>query len=647
MSSSAQARLTVGLIQITEPMDELHYLPYSIGLLQTYVEAHGEHADQMVFLPPTWLREPRARILPRLASADVLGFSVHVWNYRYTLALAAAAKAQRPDCLILFGGPHVPDQAEAFLRAHPFIDLAVHGEGEESFRRILDRRCVSEQSDWSDLRGISYLDAAGRFHAQGKGERVRELDRIPSPYLTGYFDPLLAAYPEHRWVAVWESNRGCPFSCTFCDWGTINSKVLRFELERLQAEIDWFGSHGIEYVYCADANFGILPRDIDLARRLIHARMRYGYPQCVLVQMTKNQTERAFTAFKELTDAGMLPKIPLSLQSVNPEVLKHIKRDNISQEMYHELLKRFTAAGISTYTDILVGLPGETYQSFSDGISSLITQGQHGDVRFWNAYLLPNAEMSQPDYRRRFGLGSVEIPYLVPFSEAIAPLDGVQEMLEMVVETDTMPRSDWVRMRSLAWMTQILYFSGFLQPALLLVHGLAGVPHREMLRVFFEAPLPPEAQIIAYLRRLLITKAEAILTGEHEFMVARSPVHGKQVYLPTQAFVMTELLNSPYLQQVYGEAHLLLEGLLRSQQRSLPPDLLKQALLLSYQLFVTQLPSDRFELQLSYNLYGCFQAMLRGQPPQLQSGRWRLCRRPDAMGQLEIAESALEPAQGN
>ena len=627
-------------------MEKMFYLPYSIALLQTFVEAHAADSARYSFLPPVWLREPRARILPRLEPADVLGFSIHVWNSRFTLALAEAAHHQNPHALILFGGPHVPERAEAFLREHPFIDLVVHGEGEEVLLQLLEGYDPAQPDcmGWDAIPGISWIDSEGSFHTNGKAARVKTLEQVPSPYLEGYFEPLLAAHPQQQWVAIWESNRGCPFSCSFCDWGTINSKVLRFEMDRLQAEIEWFGQHGIQFVYCIDANFGILPRDIDIARRLIQSKLRHGYPLSVLVQMTKNQTERAFTAFKELTDAGMLPKIPLSLQSVTPTVLKDIKRDNISQEMYHELLKRFVNAGISTYTDILVGLPGETFDSFAEGISRIITQGQHEDVRFWNSYLLPNAEMSQPEYRAKYGIESVEIPYMVPFSEATPPIDGIHEMFEMVVRTETMTREDWAKMRALAWMSQVLYFSGFLQPTLLLVNALTGISHKELLLTFFDRPLPPEVQVFGYMRNLLMSKAHAILAGSHEFLETHSPMRNAPVYLPTQVHVMTELFNSQWLGQSYGEAHLLLQRTIAAHGRSLPDNLLKESLLMSHQLFQASHPEYRFEMNLSYNLYQGYQAILKDHPWQLTPGRWRLSRAADPFGRLEFSEVQLSPA---
>ena len=65
-------------------------------------------------------------------------FSLYVWNERLTLEVARRLKAEKPNILIIFGGPQVPDRSEAFLRAHPFVDVACHGEGEQTFLKLID-----------------------------------------------------------------------------------------------------------------------------------------------------------------------------------------------------------------------------------------------------------------------------------------------------------------------------------------------------------------------------------------------------------------------------------------------------------------------------------------------------------------------------
>ena len=123
------------------------------------------------------------------ARADVVGFSTYVWNAQISLESARRLKRANPDQLVIFGGPHVPDHAESFLRANPFIDLVVHNEGERTFVDILQRL---PGRDWSGIRGISYLAADGQFVRTPPVERMKNLEELPSPFINGMFDELIA-----------------------------------------------------------------------------------------------------------------------------------------------------------------------------------------------------------------------------------------------------------------------------------------------------------------------------------------------------------------------------------------------------------------------------------------------------------------------
>ena len=165
-------------------------------------------------------------------------------------------------------------------------------------------------------------------------------------------------------MAHLETNRGCPFSCTYCDWGSAtNSKVARMHLERVYLELEWFAKHKIEFIFCCDANFGMLPRDYEIVLKAVELKKKYGYPHVLSVQNTKNARERAYKVQKLLADSGLSKGVTLAMQSVDPHTLKSIKRDNISIEDYQELQRRFTKDGIPTYTEFILGLPGDTYES--------------------------------------------------------------------------------------------------------------------------------------------------------------------------------------------------------------------------------------------------------------------------------------------
>ncbi len=95
------------------------------------------------------------------------------------------------------------------------------------------------------------------------------------------------------------------------------------------------------------------------------------------------------------------------MQSIDAETLLAVKRDNISLKTYFELQRRFARDRVETYSDMILGLPGETFDSFADGVSRLIENGQHNRIQFNNLSILPNAEMGNPAYQRRYGMVTV------------------------------------------------------------------------------------------------------------------------------------------------------------------------------------------------------------------------------------------------
>ena len=148
------------------------------------------------------------------------------------------------------------------------------------------------------------------------------------------------------------------------------------------------GKEKIEYIFVCDANFGIKKRDIDIAKTVASVKEKTGFPQGFSVQNTKNATERAYQTQKIISDAGLNKGVALSMQSLDPHTLKNIKRDNISLESYFELARRFTRDKVETYSDLILPLPGETYNSFVKGVDLLIQAGQHNRIQFNNLSIL-------------------------------------------------------------------------------------------------------------------------------------------------------------------------------------------------------------------------------------------------------------------
>ena len=590
--------MKIGLVQINIGLKWARMLPYSVGLLQAYAERHA--AERHEWLLPVYRRMPVAEAVEQLRGADVAGFSAYVWNERLSLAIARALKEARPQTLVVFGGPQVPDRSEAWLRAHPYVDVAVHGEGEAVFTALLDAR------DRADVPGISWLREDGSYEQHPKGHRIADMTEIPSPYLEGTFAPLQAANPNERWIMIWETNRGCPFSCTFCDWGSATqSKVFRFDEERIYDEVEWMGRNEIGFVFCCDANFGMLRRDYEITQAVVAAKERYGFPFSFSVQNAKNATERAYRIQKLINQSLNAYGVTLSLQSSNEQTLANIRRENISSESYRELQRRFARDGVYTYTDIILGLPGESYGGFADSIGQAIGDGQHNHVQFHNCSLLPNAEMAHPDYVARFGIRTV--PQLIrnPHDQ-VDFANEVEEYLDTVIATDAMPAEDWVRAKVYWWLADLLYFDRLLQLPLALLEAKYGVTIREGIERLAASRAPE----IAATMQMLTGHARAIQRGGPEYV--SEPGWGGMIW-PADQHALISLVLGGRLEAFYEQAADELAALCPGDDTAL-----REAVELNHALLRVPGPAADVPLVLSHNLLEFHRGLLAGEPVPLE-----------------------------
>lgn len=608
--------IKIGLIQINNSFSGQNYLPYSLACLRSYIEAHTHDSARYQFLPMVYKRLPISQIVDRIQHADIIGFSTYVWNANISLETARRIKSIKPNTLIVFGGPQVPDKPEDFLRANPFVDIVVHNEGEKTFLALLER---FPKKNWNDIDGISYLTVDGNFIKTPAGQRMRELNELPSPFLNGMFDQLVAENPEEKWIGLWETNRGCPFQCTFCDWGSATAaKVNKFELDRLFLELDWFVNNKIEYIFVCDANFGSLKRDIDIAQYVADLRSKTGYPHGFSVQSTKNATERAYTTQKILSDVGLNKGVALSMQTLDPVTLKNIKRDNISLETYMELSRRFTRVKVETYSDLILALPGETYDSFVEGVDILIKSGQHNRIQFNNLSILPNAEMGDPDYLLKYKMRIVRNTIINIHGTKDILIDDVAELQDMVVETYSMSAEDWCRSRAIAWMISFLYFDKLVQIPIVLLHQLTGFSHRKVFECFMEVD-SIEFPVIGEIRDFFLSEAQGIQDGGVEYVYSQEWLG---VYWPADEYVYIRLTAKKQLDDFYVEVEQLFSTLLASVKIDGAVDVIGDAITINRQLVSQPNVDADTALWLSHNIIDFWRGICEGEPIPLTKGNY-------------------------
>ncbi|CAK0768801.1 putative methyltransferase [Gammaproteobacteria bacterium] len=438
-------------------MGRASYLPLVSGLLQAYALTRTALNGTLDFRPYHFYIDVPSRLIERHEQPFVAAFSLALWNEQLNLVVAREVKRRYPDCKIVFGGAQVPHDPRSFMNEHEFVDVAVRGEGEEAFADILERLLIGEGLD--AIPGVAWRTASGEIRVNGE-ERAfnRNLDVYPSPYLHGLYESLFTDYPNLEFQAIIETNRGCPFHCTFCYWGKGGlSRKYRFtSLERTFAEIDWAADHRIRYIFNADSNFGMHKRDVDISLKLVETRERTGFPEAFRTCYGKNTSERILEIGKLLHRHGLEKGITISYQSVSPVVQLNIKRDNIKLAVAEALQRDFNDAGVPVYSELILGLPGESAASWMAGIDTVLGTGLKNQLYLYICQVLPNTELSNPDYRRLFGLEVRRIE-AIPVHGSVRDADWVPEFEDILVASNTMPLADWRRMQVLSWLVMLMH----------------------------------------------------------------------------------------------------------------------------------------------------------------------------------------------
>ncbi|MBI1974282.1 MAG: B12-binding domain-containing radical SAM protein [Candidatus Zambryskibacteria bacterium] len=437
-------------------MDKKVYLPNVSGMLQAYAVGVPEVVEHFHFSQFQFIRKEPEKIADEWDNPSVLAFSSSMWNHELNLVLARLARERFPDSLIVFGGPHVPDdhRAELFLKEHPFVDITVLSEGEITFAEVLKTLITSR--DFSTVRGLVFRDRSTGRIVRTPDRPLVDINFLPSPYLSGLYDRALERRGDMEFQVIFETNRGCPFHCSFCAWGNSITKVRFFNFERLAREIEWLGEKEISFVFGADANFGMFPRDKEIAEMFAEVKRRYSHPRSFRVCYGKNATDRIYEVAQILETNHLTTGVTLSFQSTDPDTLKIIHRDNIKVDTYRELLKLYRRDGIRVYTELILGLPGETYESFKKGIEEVFQAGLYDQVGIFLCQVLPNTPMYDPEYVKLHGIETRCIELVETHASKRRPGE-VAEYEDVVVATRSMPHPEWRRSATLMWMAQTLH----------------------------------------------------------------------------------------------------------------------------------------------------------------------------------------------
>lgn len=572
------------------------YLPYSVGCIAAYIKSKKEITDYYEIPEIVAMREKIEDAIKRFDNPFLVAFSCFTWNLEYNKKLANELKKKFPDVIILFGGHSISVDASS-LDEWPYVDILMHGEGEEATAKLL--LAYKNGEDLSGVPGISY-----RENGENKTNSIEiqcDISDYPSPYTMGIFDKLLKDYPENEFHATLETNRGCPYSCAYCEW-SFTRKVRPFSMEKIKAEIEWIAKNKIRYCNCADANFGILKRDVDIARYVVEQNKIYGYPEVFKPCYAKDSDETVFEAGYLLNINKVDKGVTLAYQSLDPKTLENIGRKNLTLEHFANLDARYTEAGIPTYTELILGLPGETFESFSKGICRLLESGQNNSMTVYECQVYPNSTMGDPEYRKKHGIKTSQIPIFGIHYEPV--FNGVQEYFDIITETATMPKNDWVKSYIFSVILQTFHHLGLVRYFSIYLNNEKNIPYYNFYTALYDYIFEENRGFLnSFFKELFNRKSD---TDKADWTYTRDVFGTTGWYFEEGAF----------LEMVYNSNTFWLEIRPFLEKFEIEEEIFEE--LFNYQRTLVRLPNvNEIRINSKYNFYKYFEAANENVQPVL------------------------------
>jgi radical SAM superfamily enzyme YgiQ (UPF0313 family) len=374
-------------------------------------------------------------------------------------------KKANPDIKIIAGGPQIAWRDKDLFLKHSYIDTVVVNEGERSFLQIL-RNILQDDP----LPKTIQLD------------RLKDIIDLPSPYLTGVFDDLVKAHPEIEWVPTLETDRGCPFKCTFCDWGSATgSKMYKVGIDRIRSEINWFADNNMPYLSMTTSNFGAFKnRDLEVAEIIVETNRRTGMPTAISTSYGKNNADTVFEISKKLLDAGIQTGAAVSFQTTTPEVLSNIKRDNMKINRVAEVAEKARAYNMPILTELIMGMPGETFDTWVNSIDEVFSNKIINlDVFFLQ--LIENAPMNVED-KDKFQLKTFKAyDYFYETSEVVDTeiQKGTAEIVNVIRSTSTLTEQQMYECSEFSWFAVGMHCYGLTTHLSDYLYDKKGITYRE------------------------------------------------------------------------------------------------------------------------------------------------------------------------
>lgn len=437
-----------------------HTFPINIGYIAAYAKKlYGDKVEIKLFKFPLDLITSIKEKKP-----DVVALSNYTWNIDINNKIISWIKASHEDIVTVFGGPDYPvtyEESLTYLKSTKDLDFYVLYQGERGFVNIIQRyfesRSLAEMKN-RDIENCSFYDNNTDSVVVSKAYNwIEDLEEIPSPYLTGILD----GFFKDNLIPLIETNRGCPYSCTYCAWGKANQrKIFQFSLKRIKAEVEYIAKKigNANLLMIGDANFGMFEKDIEIAKFLKYISKTYKYPKDLFVAWAKANPGRVIEIAEILGDMIGASSAFGSFQTTDPVVMNNIKRTNFSFRDFKKIQNNFIEKNISVSSELILGLPGETKKSHLEGLRKLFDCNTQSIVCY-NLRMLSGSELNTVKSRERFGIKTKFRLIDGGFGKYEDILSIENE--EMVLGTSTMSMDEILYFRPIHFLIQFLWNCGY------------------------------------------------------------------------------------------------------------------------------------------------------------------------------------------
>ncbi len=435
------------------------YFPYGIALVASYLKKQFPEVSVKLFKYPKEFSEYLENNNPQIVC-----FHNSLWTQNISYEYIKKIKKHSPETIIISGGPNYPVEHSKqikFLEAHPLIDFYIKGEGEFAFAKLFEnlKKFNFNTDDFKKNKiksGNCYYIHDNELIIGETLERIRDLDLIPSPYLSGmldrYFDGLLDP--------IIQTKRGCPYKCAYCQEGqSYFNNVFKFLLERIKQEIDYIAKKAkVNELIFADSNFGIYSGDIEVCKEIALAREKYDFPKFFGISsgINKEITVEALSILKYRT------MVSIPIQSTDNEVLENINRRNVPIGRQISIAREVRAHKAISFSEVVLGLPGDTKEKHFKSMLDMI-KADIDVVRSHQFIMLLASEASTEEARKKYGLitrfrvqpkcfGEYEI-----YGEKFSAF----EIDEICVANNTLLYEDYLECRRFDLTVEIFYNSLF------------------------------------------------------------------------------------------------------------------------------------------------------------------------------------------